>query len=746
MVKRKKKKRGIVSAVVLLCLLSFSVQAEEINTDSTVIETEGVDDELLFSNGGALVTEEGEFYEQKKDNPVDIVEDATNTSSNVEMKVDPKKVIVSSWVGKGLDNTYRWTSDGTIVSESGKKYKQDFWLNILINKERYVAERMEQIKKENFADLTFRGDLDVADGSTSFWAEDPNAILARSGHAVTFRIHDGSQNYYFIMDSGNQQAIVHTLKAIDQFKDAVRHGLLRGSISLSYNVYSFYSSVPVYLSSVIEKGKDGTYGLKGGSNVNYSAQYFLNPLFGKMRYSDVLEKGTQATYEKWQHYMGDIKIIYASGDKLIFGLNSQYYNFLSKDTEEAKFLTGVENLPINKGDGLKGYTSKYSSKTVATPSDLADTSLNILSLNNMSKITDSTGSDTRVKLGDEGATVTTSYKYLIKTDGIYSLQNNSYKLENKLDDIGLSTDTVLLYKAKKDGVTVGGIMPAEYKEVIYNPSDTKEYYTGRTLKFGGDFYNSIGLTEQNTQKLSIKANNQADYGEKIQAYGFPQGKSYKDKESHAKMDSNTTVVDFETSFRLPAGDKVAGAIMYRNNTYAEDEELLRWLDTPEAKAMTSTGVDAELLKELIKGIFNTEEQPLTFEEHMRLQEIKEEMAGSFESNTIKLIVTVSAYVGYALCFYAIVIVLMYLLDLVNPITDRSILRMITLGRLHSVAHSEDVEAYRSSHEGSAVAYVAWYHVLFIGFCIMFVGIIFILSNPLIELIIKMWDMGGKVLG
>lgn len=744
-------KRYVQLMVIMLYAMSMVVPymhvfAEEINEDSTQRSIiEGVLDEEVFSVGGALLSEEGEFFTPTEEEPVEIVENVNNTSSSVTVKGD-MEIISDNWSGKSAKNTYRFVGDGILKAEDGTTYKSDKWFNILQAKENYLAQRMKEIDKNGFKDLSFNGDLDTNLGD-SFWVENVEDIRQRYGGTITFRINDGSQNHFIILDGTNQTSMNWTLKAIDIYKDTVRHGLIRGSIAASYNVYSFYGVSPVKLKDVLKEKADGTYEIKSGTNVAYEAQYFLNPLFGKMKYSDVINDKSNllSDYRQWEDYTGSIKIIHVAGNKLIFGLNNQYYSFLAEDNDYNKFLSNITNLSETKGNGLKGYKPKYGNNITVKPKDIADAGLYIMSIKNLAK--NASSNDGQYQLIDSGIQVYTTMKYLPKDNNLYAQENGIFKRKGSLNEQGLDLENLYLYKANLNGVTVGGIFPTVYKEVIYNPADSKEYYTGRTVHLLSDFYTNLKLDDSNASRLAVKADTMTDYGEKLRAYAFKEGGTYTNKDSHAVITGTPNLIELETTVRLPQNKKVYGAIIYRNNQYANDAELLKWLDTDKAKSMTDEGVEASILKELIKGALKLEETDLTYEEYLRMEEIKEEMANITENTLIGLIITLLGIIGYVLCCYGIILFLVYAVDIVNPFSEASLLRIITFGRLYPIMHKSELDFYgHIDNSESKLTFVTWYHMLFISFIIITLGVLFIVANPIINFIVKVFEIGGSIIG
>jgi hypothetical protein len=287
-------------------------------------------------------------------------------------------------------------------------------------------------------------------------------------------------------------------------------------------------------------------------------------------------------------------------------------------------------------------------------------------------------------------------------------------------------------KYSKDGKVVGAVIPLWFKEVVINTNKSKDkaldksYITGRTVKMGNDFSGKITLDAKNKDLFAIDSKGNGKMGAKLRHFGFAENAKYADIASHVNLE--TTPDKFSVNITFEDTENVKGFAINRNNWYISDPDLLKWLKTDEAKAMTN--VKAEELHSFITGKFDVISEELSFEDWNRLAEIRDELDKSLASQLMTIIRVITMVFGVLIIFYSITLVLAYWIDIFNVLMEFSILNLLTNKRLYPISTKEDLE-YITYSKGD-VKYVTFWNVLFIMICGIAVGLVFIYTTPILE--------------
>lgn len=183
-------------------------------------------------------------------------------------------------------------------------------------------------------------------------------------------------------------------------------------------------------------------------------------------------------------------------------------------------------------------------------------------------------------------------------------------------------------------------------------------------------------------------------------------------------------------------------IIVRNNKFVNDPSLISWLKTDSARA--TTFVDAEKLLQKITGDFTGDIVPLTYDDWKRMQEIKNEISTNKDMWIVRVLNVMSILMGVFLIIFAILICLAYWIDVLNTLTDFSILQFISMGKLYPVSH-EDTIVYLRESKGKT-KYVQFKDVLIIAFVCCAIGILFMEVHNVVSFIVYLYNYILSTLG
>lgn len=187
-----------------------------------------------------------------------------------------------------------------------------------------------------------------------------------------------------------------------------------------------------------------------------------------------------------------------------------------------------------------------------------------------------------------------------------------------------------------------------------------------------------------------------------------------------------------------------GFTIVRNNVYLQEPGLLSWLGSKEARALTN--VEADELTAKIMGESDMSNQMLTYKEWERMQDIRTELGreNSINSKLLKWTRVVTMVFGFVLIFYSILLIFAYYVDIFNALLDISLLSVMTFGRYYPISSKEDIKFLGSPSDGQKYVTIAQlFGIVFAG---VFVGSIFVLATPILELIATMYLKIKGVIG
>lgn len=739
----------------------------EVDVDTGGTGTTSAQQELetVLSGGGVLSNEDSEFYApsdtDSKDTEVQSVEDINNSGSAAVQSFNVGAISSDEFGIPTLSNTYRFVGKGVMRTLNGQ-VDNKLWGRIIASKETEIASQFISIASNNYNSLAVSGDLDT-NMEESLWVTDLPTAYSESGNYLLFRLSYAGKDYYILLDKRSDgEQTQYTKEAVEEYKKVVRLGLLAGSLEQSFNVYTLYATKPVLLSALLERDENGFSQVISNPNINYTAQYVLNPLFGKMAYSTLrFNSAKKIDYTTVESHLQNIQVYHAKGNKIVFSLNHNYYDFITGRSNDNDFLTEVSYMSTLKGTGIQEYKAKYN-KTVYKPKNMIDSSLYIATPKVLYPVENSSG-EVEYKLTPSSLYVDFNKKYSINNDVVYTRKNGVWETSFNLEQVGLSKDRMMLYATVSDNVLFGSLMSLDYKEVIVNPTDSQEYYTGRTISFGGQFHESILLQGENSSVLAAKTL-VGTSAISLHNFAFGVGTDLKSSSSHSKnlldhelekvkargsggssadLKSNKIILQSDYINPLQSSKSgLTGAIIYRNNAYVEtDTDLQKWLLTEEAQG--SVGVRARDLYALIKGEVKLEVEDKTFEEHNRIEAIKKELNERGDTDILTKVNNIMTVLGMVIIVYSVLLVLLFAVDQVNPLTDASLLRLVTLGRLQGVMYSSDRDFIRSIDREDNCKVLVWWQLVIVSMLLASLGVFLSFTSTLVHLILYLYDKGGE---
>lgn len=654
--------------------------------------------------------------------------------------------------------------DHNTLADSDGDIQKDEFKSLIKSQQNALITKFKEFKKEGFEDSTVYVSLDILDdedddvaGKDSFWLS-PDKIQQLKYNTVPTRFHMGNSSskkaaVIYVPAGGadgskNQAYINNCINAIEEYQKAIKDGLMGAGVSVSFNLYSMSPDKQLPLTDILKEVKDdkgnSTYEMKSsnGVKVSYSFSGYFHPLV-KVKESEIAEtdkanqkmlkgKVDKIKYKAKKH--GNLKLSYISG------FLTEYQNTTGEDSTYSK--TKKSKLDVSKGfDNYKVQYQKIKQKATY----YSDTNVYLAVPKKFSKS----------KMGDYDLSDSGGYK-TIDDIRVVMTKNKIYKAnkKGKLTELGDYSDfnmdvqdLVLARVSISDGKDttsrlVGAVIPLAYKETVVDTSNASSgkvsskdvYYTGRTVQFSNDYGGKIKYNTKNKDLLSVYATKQNKLGVELKRFAFPVGKSALTVDSHTALNDAPKSFQVNIDFQM-SGDS-RGLVIYRNNAYIKDNNLLSWLKSDAARALED--VKAKELYDLITGDFDVaDDKQLTYEQWLRLQDMKEELDTSFTSTLKSIIHVVMIIFGVLLIFYAMFMMMAWWIDIFNVFFSVSLLYLITFKHLYPVSFNEDVNNMMTEGEGQT-KYVTFWKMLIIMIIAIGIGLIFIYSSPILELLVYLY--------
>ncbi|TDG00885.1 hypothetical protein [Paenibacillus piri] len=647
-------------------------------------------------------------------------------------------------------NAYYFETNGVMRRTTSDSQLFD---QILKDRQSSVIADMKKIGADQFIDKTISGGIDTS-GGIDFWNYDLSQLQQRK-ESVVVTIHRGSTPYSIFIPRGkkevpipndpegrtmwvevNQKVISASKEALSRYLLMVKEGVIFGSLASSYNIYSMYPEQQVPLTDILQDAKEakgvalGYQTIKSsGVTMRYSLDGFYNPLFGKMDISMILKSGFS-----WTSKVNEVKIgAGGSDDKITIGISDEFLDFMRPDSPIREgLLSDIDRNIVASANGVKSVRAALSGIAVE-PKNMVDVGMRLIVPSTFSK------NDLKnypIVTGKKGYKLINGIKMRITENMIYKFDEVSGKNEKlgNYDDFGIYLNSLVLGSTiTPDGRTVGAVIPLWYKEVVVSTAASDAgtlYYTGRTVKMGNDYSSKLSLDGMNKDLFGIDTKSSGLQAIDVRKFAFTE------EADHLKREDHNSVGQAPENFRLKlifntTDEEAKGFSIIRNNYYIDDPNLITWLESSEAKAMT--GVKADVLYKLITGGIEIDNKPLTYEQWNRMQEIRSELDSAGKSKLMTFIKVIVLIAGVFLIFYSLMLIIAYWIDILNPLFDFSILNMMTFKRLYPVAGEDDMGYITSKAEGTS--YVTFPRILIHGLLGMVCGLLFIFGEPVLEFIL-----------
>lgn len=606
-------------------------------------------------------------------------------------------------------------------------------------------------------------------------------------------------------DLFNEEYIIYsdTMEALKKIDTTIRLGVLAGSIGAGYNVGTVYSTTQISLYDAMKLQENETYDFKNAGALKYSFSYYMNPLAGKLDFIDSpipTDVPTWVSYlegHEVREFISDYNILIAE-EFVAFesGLSEDQINEQGmKKTKKANFKNGVKALTDVGKSKTPGSVLSYNMK-IAYPYifykvggnyKLLTSSLKVdneylyciyndrVYNNKFEEITN------RLELGIDRTQLFLYYQIdpsgnyvgvvLVGAfdEGVIDTSTNDngtlYATGRKIGFNNGYSDLLTFNRANPQlmfSTSEGGKRGYLPKNVAFLPTDeeTKAIETNMTIvpeavSQGKAKYevitipsNDVILSELSQMEKHDLINSEPD-AFKIHIL-FTQIINKKGKEElEEKTEDEGSSTNTSTNNNIDEQIEELGLshyafIIIRNNRYINDSELISWLQTDTARSITY--VDADTLLKKITGDFIDELEKLTYEDWLKMQEIKSELQYNKDTWLIRVLNVVSIVMGVFLIIFAILICLAYWIDIFNTLTDFSILQFISFGNLYPV-ENKDLLPY-ISEEKSATKYVTFKDVLVIAGICCGLAVLFMNVTTLISWIVQLYNyimfvLGGK---
>lgn len=667
-------------------------------------------------------------------------------------------------------DTYQFTSSGQLMKKSTGEVNDKLLNNILKEKQGALLTDVQRSITSNLNNTTISGGIYT--DSTSLWSSGYNmSDWYENTSSTIIYMESGGTAYKIEVPAGNkgttnQDIIGATIGAVSDYMLMVKESTYVGLMAASYNVYSMIPSKQIPVANILEPERSETGQLTGrhkikssgtGVKITYSLKNYYHPISGKAESVDIGE--TKAKIDKYivEQYKKMTFDTGASKDKILFVVNSDFSAFYSDMTSNAGMYTKVESSSVVTANGVKSHTTKRNKKEVMAQSRIDGTfPLALPSL--------FVSSDTNYQLSEKsGYVLDDSTSLLLSNAMVYKNSEGGKDSLGDFSSFGIDLNGIAMVSLKvdkdgkptnadKDFTHIGVIVPLWFKEAVANTATESGelisddiYFTGRIVKLNNDYNTKTRLDGTNKDLVATDTKITGRVGIEMRRYAFLPDGDYKNRESHVTVGNKPEQFKIQTHFEKDPQADYRGFAIYRNNSYlSDDSQLINWLKTEEAKAMTD--VKAEDLVKLVTGEIGLEPEDIKYEDWVRMQEIKNELDVSVRDRVTSAMNIVSIILGYMIIIYSILLCVAYWFDIVNVFVEFSLLKLITGGRLYAIPNKDALEYVSSTSSGENLKYVTFWHVFLIMMIGIFVGLIFIFVSPIIKFILWLYFLISDVMG
>lgn len=663
------------------------------------------------------------------------------------------------------DGYYYFSDKNVLTNGDNNKKDKNLFGDIIKEKQKAVVTEVEKLASSNFSNKTITGDLN--NGDDTLWGTKLNNLYSNTkGTKITMK--KGTKAYKIYIPRGkkdgkqvNKGIIEDSISAVEKYMNTVKEGAMAGTMASSFNIYSIYSEKQIPITDIVEweLNKDGKrtgyQQIKSGvSGIKYSLDTFYNPIFGKMDGSDI-KGGEKNTQKYWEGKIKDVKIKHKDGAKVDITINSDYLSFVSGDSDLLNTLMKADSTKVSSANGVTSYKTKYSKKSYK-PQSRVDGTMAVAVPNLFSK----NGSSSKFQMNLADYKKLSNVRMSINLNYMYKVSGNNVKQMGDFSSYGIDPKGVMLFyttvdnkgKYKKDGRKVGVVVPLWYKEVILDTSQATadvsdggdgKYYTGRTVKLANDYSGKITLSGENKDLLNVSSKYSAKQGVAIRNFAFKKGADVSKIDAHSVI--GTSVDKFQVSINFDINDddeKANGFLIYRNNWYSDDTDLIKWVQSKEAKSLTN--VNADKIYGLITGDFEVKKEQLGYDDWLRMQEIRKENDKSLTMSIASIARVTAIVFGIFLCIYGTLLVALYFLDITNTFMELSLLKLVTFNKLYPVTDKEDIGYIIEAEDG--VRYVGMKDIIILFFIVVSIGLVFMACSPIFDFLVKVYNSVSSVVG
>jgi hypothetical protein len=455
---------------------------------------------------------------------------------------------------------YSVISDTEISSSNGS-------LNIdseLKKKKSSLAAEMDTIAKGLFSSTTVTGDLEWTDSSGTvignFWATTDYSSLYNSTESTYFSFGvDISSSYKVLIPYGkssntgngvstsvNKTEIDRTVALIKKYKEAVKDGIVAGSVGNSFNVFTMYPKTnQIRVKDLIDPTSGGIK-LTAYSDMLYSLDYFYSPILGRMDSADALKID-------WAKQSSKVTVSYTSGGKLSLTVNQDYLKFIQTDSDEMKLLVSAQGSVIGATvSKVAGYKLDGVSN-IREPQNWVDASMRLMLPNMFAR--SSTNTNLYAISSVDGYKVLDDVKLLISRNFVYVKSGNVYENKGSYIDFGIDLDSLVVYYTDLSTTKrVGTVIPLWYDESVEDVQDvtngqSKLFFTGRKVKFANDYSGKITLDLNNKDLLGVVEKTGA-FGITLRKFSFETPVSKGDPIIHTQTTVNPPFIMLKTRFGM----------------------------------------------------------------------------------------------------------------------------------------------------------------------------------------------------